>query len=90
MVLMQAEYTLGLWALDTHGFGAGMHVLAFVDAGTAWLQPAGRWDASRQHLGLDGGFGVALGEDDVRVTFARDLQQSDSDFVVQVRLQRPF
>lgn len=90
MVLMQAEYTVGLWALDSHGIGAGLHVLAFVDAGTAWSQPAGRWDAGRQQLGVDGGVGVALGEDDMRVTFARDLQQSDSEFVVQVRLQRPF
>lgn len=90
MVLMQAEYTVGLWALDSHGIGAGLHVLAFVDAGTAWLQPAGSWDVGRQQLGVDGGVGVALGEDDLRVTFARDLQDPDSDFVVQVRLQRPF
>lgn len=90
MVLMQAEYSIGLWALDAHGLGSGLHVLAFVDAGTAWDQPAGRWDAGRQKLGVDGGVGFATGEDDLRVTFARDLQRDDADFVVQVRLQRPF
>lgn len=89
MVLLQAEYTLGLWALDTQGIGAGLHVLAFLDAGSAW-NGGNRWDVGRQKLGVDGGFGLATGEDDLRVTFAKDLQQPDADFVVQVRLQRPF
>ncbi len=92
MVLMQAEYTFGLWTLDSNGqgSGSGLNVIAFVDAGTAWHQPAARWDAGRQKLGVDAGVGLATGENDIRITFARNLQEPDADFVVQVRLQRPF
>ena len=90
LALMQAEYSVGLWALDAHGLGSGLHVLAFVDAGSAWRNPDGRWDVTAQQLAVDGGVGLATGEDDLRITFARDLQQPGADFVVQVRLQRPF
>ena len=90
MALAQAEYTLGLWALRGEGFEAGMHVITFVDMGTAWDNPDHRWDVKAQHFHTDGGFGLATSEDDLRLYVARDLQDPDAKLVWSLRLQRPF
>ena len=88
--LLQSEYTVGLWALRGEGFEAGLHAIAFVDAGTAWDNPKNTWDVTNQNFITDAGFGLATNEDDVRVYVARDLSQSDADWVWSFRLQRPF
>ncbi len=90
LALAQAEYTLGLWALRGEGFEAGMHAIAFVDAGMAWDNPRGRWDVEHQHWKTDGGFGIATSEDDLRLYVARDLADPGSKFTWSLRLQRPF
>ena len=90
LALAQAEYTIGLWALRGEGFEAGLHAIAFVDAGMAWDQPRSRWDIEHQHFKTDGGFGLATSEDDIRVYVARDLADPDSKFTWSLRLQRPF
>jgi hypothetical protein len=90
MVLGQAEYTIGLWRLRSPIFEGGLQTIAFVDAGRAWFDPEHRWDIGRQHIQADGGFGLATSEDGLRVYFAKNLRESSSDFVVSVRLQRPF
>jgi len=90
VALGQAEYTMGLWALRGNGFEAGMHVISFVDFGTAWDNPHNRWDPQRQRFAADGGFGLATSEDDLRLYVARDLSDPDADFVWSLRLRRPF
>lgn len=90
MALAQAEYTIGLWRVREAGFEGGLHAIVFADAGTAWQGSGDRWDVTRQHFAVDGGFGLSTSEDDVRVTFARNLQDPGSDFVVGLRLNRPF
>jgi hypothetical protein len=90
VALGQAEYTMGLWALRGEGFEAGLHVISFVDVGTAWDNPGNRWDPQRQRFAADGGFGLATSEDDLRVYVARDLSDPDADFVWSLRLRRPF
>src|SRR5262249_33592977 len=90
MALAQAEYTLGLWALRGNGFEAGLHVITFVDMGTAWDNRGNTWDVKRQHFHTDGGFGLATSEDDLRLYVARDLQDPDAKYVWSLRLQRPF
>jgi hypothetical protein len=90
VALAQAEYTLGLWALRGEGFEAGLHAIAFVDAGTAWANPAGRWDLARQHVDTDVGLGLATDDDGMRLYVARNLNDRDADFVWMLRLQRPF
>lgn len=90
VALGQAEYTVGLWALRGEGFEAGLHALAFVDAGTAWDNPSNRWDITNQRFLTDAGIGLATNEDDLRVYVARDLSASDADWVWSFRLQRPF
>jgi hypothetical protein len=90
LAMAQAEYTLGLWQVPTPGFEGGLHAIAFVDAGRAWSNPDHGWDVNRQRIQVDGGFGLASSEDDVRVYFARDLQDPGSEFVISVRLQHPF
>jgi hypothetical protein len=90
MVLTQAEYAIGLWRLRGVPFEGGLHALAFVDAGRAWSNADHEWDADRQRIQADGGFGLATSEDDLRVYFARNLHRADSNFVISVRLQRPF
>jgi hemolysin activation/secretion protein len=90
VALGQAEYTVGLWALRGEGFEAGLHALAFVDAGTAWDNPSHRWDVTNQRFLSDAGVGVATNEDDLRIYVARDLAASDADWVWSFRLQRPF
>ena len=90
VAMAQAEYTIGLWALRGQGFEAGLHALAFLDVGTAWANPRNRWDITNQRFATDVGVGLASSEDDVRVYVARDLSDSDSDFVWSLRLRRPF
>ena len=80
----------GLGALRGQGFEAGLHALAFLDVGTAWANPRNRWDNTNQRFATDAGVGLASSEDDVRVYVARDLSDSDADFVWSVRLRRPF
>ncbi len=90
MLLGQAEYTVGLWPLRTGMFDGGLHAIVFVDAGRAWSSPSHGWDLDRQRFETDGGFGLSSSENDVRVYFARNLQEPDSPFVISMRLQRPF
>jgi hypothetical protein len=90
MALAQAEYTVGLWRLRARRFEGGLHAIAFVDAGQAWSDPRHGWDLGGQHIAVDGGIGLATGEDNLRVYMAKNLQASGSDLVFSVRLHRPF
>jgi len=90
LALAQAEYTIGLWRLRTGAFEGGLHAIAFVDAGRAWFDSRHRWSLGDQRMAVDGGFGLAAAEDNLRVYFAKDLQHTDSDFVISMRLHRPF
>ena len=90
MCVGQAEYTIGLWRVRSGLFEGGLHAIAFVDAGRAWTNPGNRWDLERQHIETDGGLGLSSSEDNLRVYFSKNLKQPDSDFVVSLRLQRPF
>jgi hypothetical protein len=90
MLLSQVEYTVGLWHVRSGIFEGGLHAIAFADIGRAWSSPEHHWDVHRQQIQADGGFGLSTSEDNLRVYFARNLRVSDSDFVVSVRLQRPF
>lgn len=90
LALAQAEYSVGLWNLRAGNYEGGLHAIAFVDAGRAWSSSRNRWDLDRQHVAVDGGFGVATSDDNLRVYFARDLQNPDASFVTSLRLQRPF
>ncbi len=90
MALAQAEYSIGILPARAPFLESGLHALAFVDAGRAWLNPDHVWDIGRQQIQADGGFGLGLAEDNLRVYFARDLQNPGSPFVISLRLQRPF
>jgi len=90
IALGQAEYSIGLWKIRASAFEGGVHAIAFVDAGGAWFNPDGDWDPGGQHLSVDGGLGLATAEDNLRIYFAHDLQEPDADFMISVRLQRPF
>ncbi len=89
MALAQAEYTIGLWRVSSQMFQGGLHAILFVDTGRAWSS-ANRWNVFDQELEADGGVGLSTSEDNVRVYVARDLKESHADFVVSLRLQRPF
>ena len=90
MLLGQAEAVFGLWHLRSRGFEGGLHAIAFLDAGRAWFDPGRAWDVGRQHLAADAGLGLGTSEDNLRVYFAKNLQDPASDLVISVRLQRPF
>ena len=90
VALGQAEYSIGLWRLRATPFEGGIHAIAFVDAGDAWFNPDPAWDATGQHFAVDGGLGLATAEDNLRIYFARNLQDADADVMISVRLQRPF
>jgi hypothetical protein len=90
LALAQAEYTIGLWRLRTHGLRAGLHAIAFVDAGRAWSGPGHGWNIQDQRIAIDGGFGLAAGEDNLRLYLAQDLQNTGADPVLSLRLHRPF
>ena len=88
--LGQAEYDVNLWSVRGGGMGGGLHALAFADAGTAWNGNGSSYDLGGQKLAVDGGVGLALSDNSLNVCFARDLQDFDKEFVIQVRLERPF
>ena len=90
IALAQAEYTVGLWRIASDLFEGGLHAIVFLDMGRAWSNLDNRFDAPRQSMQADGGFGFSTSEENVRVYLARNLQRPDSDFVVSLRLQRPF
>jgi outer membrane translocation and assembly module TamA len=90
IALGQMEYTVGIWRMASDLFEGGLHAIVFVDTGRAWTNPDRRWDPARQKMKTDGGFGFSTSEDNVRVYMARDLQDPGSQFVVSMRLQRPF
>jgi hypothetical protein len=90
VVIGQAEYTIGMWALRGNGFEAGLHAITFVDFGTAWDNPHDRWDVQHQAFQNDGGFGLATSEDNLRVYVARDLSNANAPLVWSLRLRRPF
>jgi hypothetical protein len=90
MALGQAEYDVGLRPIHSHGHDAGVHLLAFVDAGQAWNGTGWSWEAGQQKFAADGGFGVSTSENAMRIYLAKNLQNLDSDFVVYLRFQRPF
>lgn len=90
LMLLQAEYVIGLWKLRTGAFEGGIHAIAFVDAGRAWSDPRHRWSVHEQAIEVDGGIGLAAAEDKLRIYFAKDLRRTGSEFVTSVRLQRPF
>lgn len=89
VALGQAEYSIGLHALGSRAIERGPQALLFVDSGTAWDGGVGGELAS-QHFAFDGGVGLATADDELRVTFARNLQNPDSGVVVTLRLNRPF
>jgi hemolysin activation/secretion protein len=90
MALLQAEYTLGLYALRTGSFEGGLQALAFLDTGHAWTSADGTWDLGRQRLQTDAGFGLATSNDNLRLYFAKNLQEPESKLVMTLRLQQPF
>jgi len=90
LLLAQAEYTTALVQVRPRGFDAGVHAIAFVDAGRAWGDADHGWDPGRQHLQVDGGFGLATGDQNLRIYAARNLQRPRAGAVFSVRLQRPF
>jgi hypothetical protein len=90
LALGQAEYDVSLWRLRSEPLPAGLHALVFADAGTAWFDDDHRWDVFHRRFEVDGGFGLASADDAVRVYFSRNLRKLDSDFVISMRLQRPF
>jgi hypothetical protein len=90
LALAQAEYEVSLWELDPAGLEGGLALFAFVDTGVAWEGHGSAFDIGRQRFACDAGAGVGTGDGGMRVYFARDLQVSQADFVVSLRLQRPF
>jgi len=90
ILLLQAEYVIGLWKLRTGAFEGGLHAIVFVDAGQAWTDPEHHWSVGDRKIEADGGVGIAAAEDKLRVYFAKDLHRTDSPFVTTLRLQRPF
>ena len=90
LLLGQAEFATALWRVRPSGFDAGVHAIAFLDAGRAWDDPGRAWRPAGQHLQVDGGLGLTTSEDNLRVYLARSLQRSRSRAVFSVRLQRPF
>jgi hypothetical protein len=90
MFLAQAEYSLELWPFRSPVVDLGLHLIAFVDAGRVWTARDNAYYLSRQQLAVDGGFGIATSGEHLRLYFARDLRDPDSDFLVTLRLQRPF
>ena len=90
LALGQAEYDVSLWHLRSGPLPAGLHALVFADAGSAWFDEGHGWDVFHRRFEADGGFGFASADDALRVYFARNLRKLDGDFVISMRLQRPF
>jgi hypothetical protein len=89
LMLAQAEYQLEVGRIASGGWQGALQVIVFLDAGRAWASPQ-RWDIGRQRIQTDAGFGFSASEDRMRIYFARDLQRRDGEFLVSLRLQRPF
>ncbi len=89
MLLAQAEYQVEVGRIARGGWQGALQAIVFIDTGRAWTSPE-RWDIGRQHIQTDAGFGLSVSEDRMRVYFARDLVQRDGNFLVSLRLQRPF
>ena len=90
IALGQAEYSAGIGRLHAGQFETGLHVLAFVDTGKAWSNPSHDWDPRGQRMPVDGGFGLSTAEDNLRIYFAKNLQDPSSDILISARFQRPF
>jgi hypothetical protein len=90
ITLGQAEYSAGIGRVHAGQFESGVHVLAFVDTGKAWSNPSHDWDPRGQRMAVDGGFGLATAEDNLRIYFAKNLQEPSSDILISARFQRPF
>ena len=90
LALGQAEYDIGLWRPHSGPLPAGLHTLLFVDTGSAWTNLDHEWDLGHQRFETDGGFGFGSADDALRVYFAKNLRKLESDFVISMRLQRPF
>jgi hypothetical protein len=89
MLLAQAEYQVEIGRIASGGWQGALQAIVFIDAGQAWSSPQ-RYDIVRQRLQTDAGFGLSASEDRMRIYFARDLQRRDGEFLVSLRLQRPF
>lgn len=89
LALVQAEYQLEVGRIASGGWKGAFQLIAFLDAGRAWTAPQ-RWDIGRRRIQADAGFGIAGSEDRMRIYFARDLRDSDGEWLVSLRLQRPF
>jgi hypothetical protein len=90
VALGQVEYSAAIGRFRTGDFENGLHAIVFVDAGNAWNNPGHEWDVSGQRFAVDGGFGLSTAEDNLRIYFAKNLHEPDSDFVISARIQRPF
>jgi hypothetical protein len=90
VALGQIEYSAGIGRFHRRDDDTGLHAIVFVDAGRAWSNPDHHWDVGGQRFEVDGGFGLSTAEDNLRVYFAKNLQEPDSDFVISARIQRPF
>jgi len=89
LALLQAEYQIEIGRIVSGSWQGALQLIAFLDTGRAWTASQ-RWDIGRQHIQTDAGFGFSMSEDRMRVYFARDLQRRDGEFLVSLRLQRPF
>ncbi len=89
MFLGMTEYSVSLWGERSRLPGSAQ-LITFVDCGKAWDAAGNRYQLERQRLPVDGGFGFATSEDEMRVYLAKNLQEPGSNFLVSVRLQRAF
>ena len=89
VLLGQVEYSVGLRAFRPRGLSDGPQLLAFLDSGTAWNHVT-QGSLVAQRFATDGGVGLAIADDGLRLTAAKNLQNSDAPVVVTLRLQRPF
>ena len=89
VALAQLEYSIGVHAFGTRMLAAGPQVLLFLDSGTAWSRAAGG-SLIAQRFATDGGVGLATADDDMRLTWSKNLQEPDSGVMMRLSLQRPF
>lgn len=91
LALAQLEYQIEVGRFGGGGgWDGALQAILFIDTGTAWSNMDSGFDIGRQQIQTDAGFGIAVSEDRMRVYFARDLRDRDGDFLVSLRLQRPF
>jgi len=89
VALAQVEYSMAVGRIQSGGFESGIHAIVFLDSGRAWTHPD-QWDVMSQPFETDAGFGLSTSEETLRIYFAKNLQDPDSDVVISARLQRPF